>query len=289
MLTGSPGGGTDVLSSDITRSIDRLKSLHDSDRGFSDIVGYGARSIPFLRALLFSREPSGLHQARCRAADALATLHAYGTLEEFLQLNRVVDDPVERLGDETVISCAARGLARSQSEAAFRLLLDLVQRHMLTGVVAGLGSFRRREAIPYLVAALREDEVRITAEAALRQIGSATKAELIAAAQPQAFDPRGDSESGLRKRRSALGVLIDIGVSRKEWSKLRRLMTDPDMQISILACSLGLQVGTRSEKPFARSRLHALRSSANWLERLEIDQYLRKYEQGAEDNQLGRV
>lgn len=266
----------DDPSDEIARSIERIKSLYDGDRGFSDIVSYGPRAVPSLRSLLLSREPSGLHQARCRAADALAALKAYGPLEELLRRNWIADDPVERLGDDAVISCAARGLARSRSDAAFRVLLDVAQHRLLSGVIAGLGSFRRKEAIPYLIAALGEDEVRITAEAALRQIGGAAKAGLISAANPREPGSHVHGESGLRKRRSALNLLLDIGVSRKEWIKLRSLMSDPNVQIATPACGLALQAGERSDESFATSRLHELRRNANWLQRLEIDQYLQQ-------------
>lgn len=170
-------------SPDILQAVDRMKSLHDGDRGFAEVVSLGVRSVPLLRELLFSREPSGLHHARCRATEALASLKAYEALEEFLRLEREIDDPVERLGEDTVISSAARAMARSHSQVAFNLLLDLAKRRVLSGVIAGLGSFKRLEAIPCLVGALAEDEVRLTAEAALREIGTAARGLLLRAAK----------------------------------------------------------------------------------------------------------
>ncbi len=233
--------------------------------------------MPLLRELLLTREPSGLHHARCRAAEALATLKAYEVLDEFLRLEREIDDPVERLGEETVISSAARAIARSHSERTFNLLLDMAKRRVVSGVIAGLGSFKRLEAIPCLVEALAEDEVRLTAEAALREMGAPARTLLVRAAKSRSTTQTAESESSLRKRRSALALLIDIGKFRKDWPALRDLMVDSDAQISFLACSLALRAGDRTDKQHAISRLTTLRGSVHWLERLEIDRYLEEF------------
>jgi HEAT repeat protein len=264
-------------SREIAQAVDRMKSLHDGDRGFAEVVGLGNRTIPLLRKLLLSRERSGLHYTRCRAADALATLKVYDVLEEFLRLERKIDDPVERLGEDAVINSAARGIARSHAEWAFRLLLDLASRRLLSGLISGLGSFKRREAIPQLIGALAEDDVRMTAEAALRQIGNPAKAQLIAAASSHETDREIESESDLRKRRSALVLLGDIGISRKEWTALKPLMRDKDRQIAFLTCRLCLRAGDRIERSYAIARFAELRGGAHWLERLEIDRYLQDF------------
>jgi HEAT repeat protein len=263
-------------SFELIRAIERLKSLHDGERGFAEVVSLGVEAIPALRDILFRREPSGLHVVRCRAADALAALKAHDVLAEFLQLEREISDPIERLGEDAVINSAARGLARAGDERAFRLLSGLARHRLLNGVVAALGSFRRAETIPLLVKALAEDHVRLTAEAAIRSIGAAARPALIeAAATPDDRDR--ESESSLRKRRSAIALLVDLRASRKEWPALRPLMLDKDVQVAILACRLGLAAGEPVERSYAISRLGALRSGAHWLERLQIDQYLANF------------
>ena len=58
----------------VSSAIERLKSLHDGDRVFSELVSFGFEAVPELRGLLLQRERSGLYVARCRAVEALAAL-----------------------------------------------------------------------------------------------------------------------------------------------------------------------------------------------------------------------
>jgi hypothetical protein len=135
-------------------AIERLKSLHGGDEAFAGLLVFGAEAVPELRTLLFERESSGLYQPRRLAAEALAALKSFDTLGEFLRLDREIDDPVERLGEEVVISTAARAIAQLREEWVFQLLLGLAKRHRLSGVLTGVGAFKRRESIPCLVRAL---------------------------------------------------------------------------------------------------------------------------------------
>jgi HEAT repeat protein len=133
---------------EVQRALDRLKSLHDGDLGVLEITAFGRRAIPALRALLLEGESSGIYHPRCRAVDALAALRAYDVLIEFLSAPRDVADPVNRTGEEAVMSSAARALTGVDDERVFPLLLDLAKRQPLAGVIDALGSFRRPEAIP---------------------------------------------------------------------------------------------------------------------------------------------
>jgi HEAT repeat protein len=254
----------------VASAIERLKSLHDGDRAFSDVVGFGIEAVPELRNLLLEREPSGLYLVRRRAVEALAALKSFDTLGEFLRLDREIDDRVERLGEEVVISTAARLIARLREEWVFELLLSLAKRRSLSGVLAGLGAFKRPESIPCLVRALAEDDLRPTAEGVLKSFGRAARPQLVRAAI-HSIDPiRPESETSLRARRSALKVLLEIGVSRKEWPFLRPLMQDEDLHIAMLACSACTRVGTAADRTDAASRLIVLRPRADWLQRQQI-------------------
>jgi len=255
----------------VASAIERLKSLHDGDRAFSDVVGFGAEAVPELRNLLLQREPSGLYQVRRRAVEALAALKSFDTLGEFLRLDREIDDPVERLGEEVVVSTAAPLIAQLREEWVFQLLLGLAKRRGLSGVLAGLGAFKRPESIPCLVRALTEDDLRPTAEGVLQSFGRAAGPQLVWTAT-HSIDPiRPDSETGLRARRSALKVLLEIGLSRKEWPFLRPLVQDDDLQIALLACIACARVGAASDRKSAASRLTVLRSRGDWLQRQQID------------------
>jgi hypothetical protein len=103
----------------------------------------GPSVIPAVRAFLFRRERSGIYQPRRWAVDVLAALHAYGVLEDYLKRPRIAADPVERAGDEAVANAAARALSRVREEWVFRLMLDLAEWHLTSGVVEALGSFNR--------------------------------------------------------------------------------------------------------------------------------------------------
>jgi len=223
-------------SQQVERAVAELKSFRNGDLGVVHVIACGKKAIPALRTMLFERERSGLYQARCRAVEALAALGAHDVLIEFLEADRTIVDPVERVGEDAVINAAALALANLREQHVFEMLLRLAQRPALTGVIGSLGAFGRVEAIPALIDALEEDASRPTAEAALRRLGRPARAALLRAASAQV--PSGERESGssARRRRSALGLLAEIGVPRDAWPSLRPLMRDNDAKIAALAC-----------------------------------------------------
>jgi len=255
----------------LRRAIARLTSLHDGEAGLVDVVALGPVAIPALTEVLFSREPSGLFQARCRAVEALAALKAFSVLGEFLRLGHDKQDPVERLGEDAVVSTAARAIARLCEPWVYELLLDLARRRPLSGVLVGLGSFLRDESLAVFIDALQEDDLRLTAEAILRSFGTKARSALTAAALEREEDPAGESDSHLRKRRSALALLGEIGVPRREWRRLRCLIDDDDHQVALFACEIGLKLGTATDRVQIASRLHALRPTVVWIHRERID------------------
>jgi hypothetical protein len=199
----------------LKQALDRLRSLHDGDLGVVEAIACGEQAIPELRALLFEREPSGLFETRCRAVHALAVLNARDVLIEFLVAPHDARDPVERLGDDAVINAAARAVVKFRDESIFDLLLSLARERLLPGVVAALGSFRRPEAIPYLIDALAEDESRLIAEAALEKLGPAARDALTRAVSAGTSSPGSESPSQMRQRQSALGLLVKMSCSAK--------------------------------------------------------------------------
>lgn len=235
-----------------------------------DVVSCGTAAVLALRALLFEREPSGLYQVRCRAVAALAALHAYDVLFEFLRADRNAVDPVERLGDDAVINAAALALANVADEKVFRLLLALAKRPVLTGVIAAMGSFGRAESIPALIDALEDDASRPTAIMALKKIGARARSALAAAAKLRTPSEDRESVSSLRRRRSALRLLIDMGQPGKIWPELRCLMGDEDAIVSTLACKLCFSGASPHEVKQAIHRLIALLPDADWVLRDEI-------------------
>lgn len=258
----------------VARAIERLKSLYDGERGLIETVACGRPAIPALRALLLEREPSGLFQVRCRAVEALVTLTAYDVLAEFLSTPREAADPVERIGDEVVTNAAARALAGLHEPHVFELLMGLAETRPLPGVIAALGTSGRAEAIPYLVAALAEDESRLAAEAALRNFGSLAHQPLAVAACRSSPSDEAESESRLRQRRRALGLLAETGIEPELWSVVRNLMQDQDAKIAVLACKICLMSAPRPERSGAILRLLSLLPGADFLLEQEIGQCL---------------
>jgi hypothetical protein len=232
-------------------------------------------AVSGLRAVLFSRDRSGLFRHRIRALDALGALGATDVIEDYLRLDRCLADPLERIGEDAVISHAARRLARAHRADSFALLLEVAQRHKLDGVVAALGSYRKREAIPVLIAALREDEARLSAEAALRLLlGRARPALLKVAAGLLSAEAPCD-ESHLRQGRSCVALLIELGAAKIDQETLAALMAHKDRQVAILACKLCLSSVAAADRKKALRRLRGLRASASWSEKIQIDGYLR--------------
>ncbi len=256
---------------DVDLAIGKLKSLHDGDVGVVEVVACGASAIPALRAMLFQREVSGLFDTRCRAVEALAALGAGDVLIEYLNVEHLAADPVERLGDDAVINAAARALAKTREERAIPLLLRLARRPALSGVIAALGAFDRTEAIPVLIDALEDDASRQSAQSALKRMGRTARPALVASANCRLPTPDRESESSLRRRRSALALLAEIGLSRETWPEVRSLVRDKDARIAVLACKLCLAHAPTRERRAAIGRLNELLLSADWMLRQEIE------------------
>ena len=131
------------LPQEVERAIAKLKSLQDGDVGVLDVIACGKQAIPALRRVLFERERSGLYQIRCRAIEALAGLKASDVLVEFLEAERMITDPVERVGEDAVINAAARALPNVHDPRVFALLLRLARHSHLTGVIRRVGRVRQ--------------------------------------------------------------------------------------------------------------------------------------------------
>lgn len=260
------------LAERIRLGLAMLRSEHEGDRGVVAITACGAAAVPALRDFALNRDPSGLYQARCRAVEALAALDAREALPDLLHLPLDRPDPVERTGDEAVVNAAARALIGSHDEGMFRTLLHLARYKHLTGVIEALGTFRRSEAIPPLIDALAEDCSRPAAEAALRSYGSIASHALWNIARRQ-----DESVSELRQRRSALRLLLAIGVSSLDRVSIPELQRDPDREICALANELVLASGTLDGQRGAAATLIELLSTVDWQLAAEIEDALTEH------------
>lgn len=258
--------GAPPVDEDVQRAIKRLTSLHDGDMGVIDAVACGTRAIPALRAILFTREPSGLYETRRRAVEALSWLHADDVLIEFLHTLRHIVDPVEQTGEEAVTNAAARALVECTDIRVTPLLLHLTEGPPLAGVIEALGKRGCVEALPYLIKVLAEDFVRPAAQAALRSLGARARTALLKAATLRTPSDRPETLSSKRHRRSAFALYAELGSPLKEeWSEVYGLISDCDPEIAAMACDMSLATGNDFAKVVAVLRLIDLLSSADWL------------------------
>jgi hypothetical protein len=259
----------EFAADDVQYAIEKMKALRNGDLGVVEAVSCGRSAIPALRALLFARESSGIYQPRCWAAQALSILGAFDVLFEFLKTLHEASDPVERAGDDAVINAAARHLSVVREKRVFQLFLNLTRRRYWPGVIAALGAFRREEAIPYLVGALAEDDCRLVAEPALVAFGQAALPALMQAAIRTSPPAESESETSIRKRRSALSLLMEVGVPPNAWPSLRDLVLGREPRIAVLACELCFMIAPKEEWAGAVHQLIELVEGADW--RLESD------------------
>jgi hypothetical protein len=216
----------------------------------------------------------------------LAALDGHNVLVEYLNVSvlsacldpgRMATDPVERLGDDAVINAAALALAKVRDPQVLSLLRELAKRASLTGVIGALGSFGQVESIPLLINALEDDASRPTAEAALKKVGQAARSALIASANLRSPSQEHESVSSLRRRRSVLTLLNEIGILREMWPELRRLMSDGDARISTLACKIGMLHAHPEEKYDVLRHLIDLSADADWIVRDDVEECLADY------------
>jgi len=142
---------------------------------------------------------------------------------------------------------------------------------------------------PVFIQALGEDAARPSAETGLLRLGQLALPRLIRAATepwPSADD---ESDGSRRKRRSALGLILQIGCPSDAWPRLRRLMDDKDARISAFACRLGLMQGSAADRKAAAGHLAELLAGADWLLRSDIHDMLVECENFAVDHTRRRA
>jgi HEAT repeat protein len=253
----------------------RLRSLHDGDVAVVEAATLGAKAIPVLRELLFEVDPAGIFEPRQRAVQALAALGACDVLSEFIATWEAAADPVQRTGDEAVLSAAARALAAAHSPEAFGVLLAAARKHTVAGLIEALGEYRRAETVPILAEALEDDVKRPAAQEALRKLGQDALPALVEIASYVIVGRCGrETASGIRRRRSALELLLELGPTPAMWEKLRRFTDDANPEVAALACRIGMAAGDQAAKRACAQRLISLLAQAAWFSRQEIEDSL---------------
>jgi hypothetical protein len=208
-------------------------------------------------------------QPRQRAVEVLAELGARDVLLEYLRLRRPIADPVVRFGEEAVRSTAARLLANWPSDELFAALLGLSSTQLLSGLVEALGVFGRIEAASYFLKALGDDICRAAATQALLRIGAKAGPLLVQAATSPYPTGEEETPSSLRRRRSCLRILLELGVSSDEWRQLRDLLRDKDSDLAAQSAFIAMRVAPPEDQEQSVRRLIEILPTANWFLRTE--------------------
>jgi HEAT repeat protein len=252
-----------------------LRSLHDGDGAVIEAIGIGAPAIPILRALLYERDFTGIFEPRMRAVQALAALRATNELKEYVKGWQSASDQVERFGDEAVLGTAARFLGATKDEDAYQILTAVGRKHPVPGVIEALGGYGRKESISIIIRALADDVSRSAAEQALRILGEVSAPALIEAAlRPVANFWGSEIPSSVRRRRSALMLLFEFGVTCEIWDRVRGLAEDSDDEIAVRACAIGLTAGTDPDQRDCARRMVALLRRVAWPLHREVEDCL---------------
>ena len=263
-----------MSDAEISHYIEQLSSLKEGVQAVWKLITCGHPAIEPLRQFLLEGKPSAIFQPRHWAVEALAGLQAKDVLLVYLKQKKDISDPDVQLGEEAVESAAARKLIKWQSEEVYRTLLDIAQERCLPGALEALGEFRRVEGIPFLVKALEDDFCRPAAEDALSKIGAPAGSELIRAVITPWPSKGEESPSSLRRRRSAVGLLAEIGVTADQWQVLRPLLNEDDPEILVGISRVAAQVGETKNKTLAGRRLIETFERADWYLKDEIESVL---------------
>ncbi|MBN1366030.1 MAG: hypothetical protein JW976_14580 [Syntrophaceae bacterium] len=269
-------GGMNNSLEEILKLIDGLNLLHEGSRYGDLLVACGKEAITPLRNYLMEGKPSHIYQPRQKAVIALADLGAKEVLIEYLCTPKDIADPVTRFGEEAVENTAARLLAVWQTDDVFEVLLRSARKRILPGIIEALSSFRRPESIPLFIAALMDDFSRNAAENALKLLGKQAKPALMKLLKND-YRAETKNPSSLLRRRSIMRLLVNLGVTGKDWPTIKKMFHDDDPEISTLAARLALEITNLKQKKTIIKRLIRKIPFANWSIDEEIEDCLAEY------------
>lgn len=249
---------------DIPRLVDELRSLVDGESAVLKLAASGPGAIPLLRDFLLLGKPSNVFLPRVWAVEALARLGARDVLFEYLKHGRNISDPEIRLGEEAVVEAAARELAYEKTEDVFKLILDVARDRPSAGIVEVLGEFPRPESVPFLIAVLSDDSCRPAAEEALRRSFDDARALLLVTAAKPLPCADDESPSSLLRRRSALRLLANGGISSEEWPSLAPLVEETDPLVVVTMARMAATVGSREDRKRLAEKVLKLLPTLDW-------------------------
>jgi len=267
--SGIPPGDPEVL-----RLIACLQSLIDGQSAIGELAACGPRAIPPLREFLLCGRVTSVPQPRIWAVEALALLGAREVLIEYLQAPGRAVDAQLRFAEDAVRNTAGRGLSAWRDNRTFEILLDLCRKRNLPGIVETLAGFERAEAIPALDRALEDDMCRIAAEDGYRKLGAMARSSLLLSAVTPLPNAGEETPSSLRRRRSVLGLLTEIGVERQSWVELRPLLIERDPELLARLAHIASSVADPCDRAFAAEGLVSVLARLPWFVWKEAEEAL---------------
>jgi hypothetical protein len=250
--------------------IEKLESIHESDRGAVELIAMGDRAVPALRDFLLNGKPGTVFQPRMVAVEALGRIGAKDVLLEYLKAPNQTSDPAARFAEEAVRSTAARELIRWPGEDVEAALIDIMRQKPLPGACDAAGQLRLNSAAPYLVDALADDVNRPRAMDALRRMLPTARPLLIDAALLWLKRDQSEENPALHRRAlAAARLLSESDVSADEAAKLGPLMHGEDPEIAACVARILLKQQSRDIGVIARILIGALPHSP-WFIRDEI-------------------
>ena len=221
--------------------IERLESLQDGASAVADLIASGPTAVGPLRTFLLKGRPRSTYEPRRWAVEALGALGRKDILIEFLSQRKDICDSAVRFAEDAVENAAAMELARWKTDDVFCFLLRLTAQRIRVGFIRALGEFTRTEAIPYFDKGLEDDLCRSAAEDAFRKLGSVAVRTLVLSATVAWPASTDENPSSLRRRRSSITLLGDIGITKQDWRSLKALINESDVEIAVRTIALGVR------------------------------------------------
>lgn len=245
------------LDPEAVRLVESLNDLMSGEAVVTALVQLGSRAITPLRTFLLEGRPSTVYHPRRWAVAALGGLGAVDVLFEYLNNPRKIDDPQLRFAEEPVQNAAIRALAAQADQGIVQFFLEFSKRKMLPSLAEVFGQLQCTAALPFLDRALEDDVCRPEAENAFRKVGAPARSHLVMSAITPRPSADAETPSSLRRRRSALSLLVDIGIGPENWEELKQLVMDEDPELFIHLCVLAADAGIQEREDLARRLIGA--------------------------------
>jgi len=265
----------------IQDALRELESLMGGEHAVEKMIGFGQQAIPYLEHLLLDCPPRTISLPRCRAARALGELGAYTVLARYFERYQRPADSAVLFAEDAVRSAAAKEISRLRTDEVYRMLLDATNQRATNGLVQALGEFRRHESIPLFFELLEDDLCRLDAMAQLRKVPDAAQPYIILLLRGCTGTPI-EGSVALRRRRAALELLSEFGISERDWMEIQTYLRDQDPDCAIAAAQVGFSVAPEAGGREIIEALIETSASVNGAQEMLITELLDQHHEAAQ-------